>query len=247
MARTLLGALGIKQETYRNGVRYELVRHAPAGPVFDVIFPSGRVLRIDSGRIPLDDITLSPRAEAAAAAVAVVPPGSRVLDASCGCGGSSMALTQITGRGGAVIGIDSRPEALEYARLRYTAPNLGFERGTLATGATNGELTGGFDACFIDASVILPTDTDREACEADKPEKLLPDDNEPSNDDPCNDDPGSPAIGTPRARGQLAAAEILRTLTRPGQVCVFGPVAGPAAVGLARRIAAALDEAGAAG
>lgn len=52
--------------------------------------------------------------------------GLRVADLACGEGYGSAVLAA-----GAkdVVGVDANPEAHEHARLRYTAPNLRFERG----------------------------------------------------------------------------------------------------------------------
>jgi SAM-dependent methyltransferase len=51
--------------------------------------------------------------------------GRRVVDMACGEGYGSAILAQ---RAAEVIGVDANPEAHEHARLRYTAPNLRFER-----------------------------------------------------------------------------------------------------------------------
>jgi SAM-dependent methyltransferase len=52
--------------------------------------------------------------------------GRRVVDMACGEGYGSALLAQ---RAAEVVGVDANPEAHEHARLRYTAPNLRFERG----------------------------------------------------------------------------------------------------------------------
>lgn len=51
---------------------------------------------------------------------------ARVLDMACGEGYGSAVLARAAAR---VVGLDANPEAHEHARLRYTAPNLSFERG----------------------------------------------------------------------------------------------------------------------
>jgi SAM-dependent methyltransferase len=51
--------------------------------------------------------------------------GKRVLDMACGEGYGSDILA---GSAASVIGVDANPEAHEHARLRYTRPNLRFER-----------------------------------------------------------------------------------------------------------------------
>jgi SAM-dependent methyltransferase len=51
--------------------------------------------------------------------------GLRVADLACGEGYGSALLAA---RAADVIGVDANPEAFEHARLRYTAPNLSFER-----------------------------------------------------------------------------------------------------------------------
>src|SRR6188508_2129202 len=52
--------------------------------------------------------------------------GLRVADLACGEGYGSATLAQ---KAATVVGVDANPEAFEHARLRYTAPNLRFERG----------------------------------------------------------------------------------------------------------------------
>ena len=56
--------------------------------------------------------------------------GKRVLDMACGEGYGSATLATAAG---AVVGVDANPEAHEHARLRYTAPNLTFERALVET------------------------------------------------------------------------------------------------------------------
>jgi len=65
--------------------------------------------------------------------------GVRVLDMACGEGYGSALLA---GSAGSVVGVDANPQAHEHARLRYTAPNLSFERGLVETYGR----TGSFDA-----------------------------------------------------------------------------------------------------
>jgi SAM-dependent methyltransferase len=69
--------------------------------------------------------------------------GMRVADLACGEGYGSAVLA---GRAAEVIGVDANPEAHEHARLRYTAPNLRFERGLVES----------FDTP-VDAIVFLQT------------------------------------------------------------------------------------------
>jgi SAM-dependent methyltransferase len=52
--------------------------------------------------------------------------GLRVADLACGEGYGSATLARTAAT---VVGVDANPEAYEHARLRYTAPNLRFERG----------------------------------------------------------------------------------------------------------------------
>jgi 2-polyprenyl-3-methyl-5-hydroxy-6-metoxy-1,4-benzoquinol methylase len=52
--------------------------------------------------------------------------GRRVIDMACGEGYGADVLA---GSAASVVGLDANPEAHEHARLRYTAPNLRFERG----------------------------------------------------------------------------------------------------------------------
>ncbi len=51
--------------------------------------------------------------------------GLRVVDMACGEGYGSNVLA---GAAASVVGVDANPEAHEHARLRYTRPNLRFER-----------------------------------------------------------------------------------------------------------------------
>jgi 2-polyprenyl-3-methyl-5-hydroxy-6-metoxy-1,4-benzoquinol methylase len=51
--------------------------------------------------------------------------GRRVVDLACGEGYGSALLAQSAA---SVVGVDANPEAFEHARLKYTAPNLSFER-----------------------------------------------------------------------------------------------------------------------
>ena len=51
--------------------------------------------------------------------------GLRVVDLACGEGYGSAVLARTAAE---VVGVDANPEAHEHARLRYTAPNLRFER-----------------------------------------------------------------------------------------------------------------------
>jgi SAM-dependent methyltransferase len=50
--------------------------------------------------------------------------GKRVLDAGCGAGYGSADLARAAER---VVGVDRAPEAIEFARVHYTAANLSFE------------------------------------------------------------------------------------------------------------------------
>jgi SAM-dependent methyltransferase len=52
--------------------------------------------------------------------------GRRVADLACGEGYGSAILARTAAD---VVGVDANPEAHEHARLKYTAPNLRFERG----------------------------------------------------------------------------------------------------------------------
>jgi 2-polyprenyl-3-methyl-5-hydroxy-6-metoxy-1,4-benzoquinol methylase len=51
--------------------------------------------------------------------------GRRAVDLACGEGYGSAVLARAAAR---VTGVDANPEAHEHARLKYTAPNLRFER-----------------------------------------------------------------------------------------------------------------------
>jgi SAM-dependent methyltransferase len=51
--------------------------------------------------------------------------GRRIVDLACGEGYGSALLAR---NAASVVGVDANPEAFEHARLKYTAPNLSFER-----------------------------------------------------------------------------------------------------------------------
>lgn len=51
--------------------------------------------------------------------------GMRVVDMACGEGYGSAVLARTAA---SVVGVDANPEAFEHARLRYTGPNIRFER-----------------------------------------------------------------------------------------------------------------------
>jgi 2-polyprenyl-3-methyl-5-hydroxy-6-metoxy-1,4-benzoquinol methylase len=51
--------------------------------------------------------------------------GRRVVDLACGEGYGSAMLARSAA---SVVGVDANPEAFEHARLKYSAPNLAFER-----------------------------------------------------------------------------------------------------------------------
>lgn len=51
--------------------------------------------------------------------------GKRVIDLACGEGYGTEVLSRTAE---SVVGIDANPEAFEHARLRYTQPNVSFER-----------------------------------------------------------------------------------------------------------------------
>jgi 2-polyprenyl-3-methyl-5-hydroxy-6-metoxy-1,4-benzoquinol methylase len=58
--------------------------------------------------------------------IALRVAGAQVLDMACGEGYGSAVLARSAR---SVVGLEANPEAFEHARLRYTAPNLSFERG----------------------------------------------------------------------------------------------------------------------
>jgi 2-polyprenyl-3-methyl-5-hydroxy-6-metoxy-1,4-benzoquinol methylase len=51
--------------------------------------------------------------------------GRRIVDLACGEGYGSAVLARTAA---SVVGVDANPEAHEHARLKYSAPNLSFER-----------------------------------------------------------------------------------------------------------------------
>jgi ubiquinone/menaquinone biosynthesis C-methylase UbiE len=52
-------------------------------------------------------------------------PGSRVLDAGCGCGGMTRLLAEAVGPGGEVVGVDTSPQMLEWAKTQAEKAKLG--------------------------------------------------------------------------------------------------------------------------
>lgn len=58
--------------------------------------------------------------------VAPVPPGVRAADAGCGSG---VMADHLARRAGSVVGFDSNPRAIEFARTAYPRPNLRFVLG----------------------------------------------------------------------------------------------------------------------
>lgn len=79
--------------------------------------------------------------------------GMRVLDVGCGAGDVSLLAAEMVGRGGAVVGIDSSPRALETARGRVQRAglsNCSFVEGDLR----NVSLEGDFDA-LVGRSVLM--------------------------------------------------------------------------------------------
>ena len=65
--------------------------------------------------------------------------GARILDMACGEGYGSAVLARTAAH---VVGLDANPEAYEHARLRYTRPNVSFDRGMVE----NYGAPGSFDA-----------------------------------------------------------------------------------------------------
>ncbi len=62
--------------------------------------------------------------------IAARAAGGQVIDMACGEGYGSDVLSR---NAASVLGLDANPEAHEHARLRYTAPNLRFDRGLVET------------------------------------------------------------------------------------------------------------------
>jgi SAM-dependent methyltransferase len=70
-------------------------------------------------------------------------PGMRVLDLGSGAGNVARIAAGVVGPGGAVVGIERDPDAVELARRRTDAPNVEFRVGDVQT--LDG-VEGGFDA-----------------------------------------------------------------------------------------------------
>jgi SAM-dependent methyltransferase len=65
---------------------------------------------------------------------AAARPGEHVLDVGCGCGASSITLSDRVGATGSVLGVDLSAQMLERARERAgTRANLSFARGDVTT------------------------------------------------------------------------------------------------------------------
>jgi SAM-dependent methyltransferase len=97
------------------------------------------------------DPLIRPFGEAAIAA-AGPRPGERVLDVGCGCGDTSLALSQIVGPAGQVVGVDVSKPMLEVARKRGAgAANLTF----LEADASRGALPGPFDLLYSRFGVMF--------------------------------------------------------------------------------------------
>jgi SAM-dependent methyltransferase len=93
--------------------------------------------------------------------------GREVLDAACGAGYGSAALAGAAKR---VLGVDLDPDAVAYARSRYTAPNLDFAVMDLAALTLD---DASFDVvCTFEAIEHVP---DREAVLAEVARVLRPD------------------------------------------------------------------------
>jgi SAM-dependent methyltransferase len=70
-------------------------------------------------------------------------PGMRVLDLGSGAGNVARLAAELVGPGGAVVGIEQDPAAVELARRRTEAPNVEFRVGDVQTLAA---VEDGFDA-----------------------------------------------------------------------------------------------------
>ncbi|GIL41642.1 class I SAM-dependent methyltransferase [Roseiterribacter gracilis] len=75
---------------------------------------------------PQIDATFAPFNDALIAAAAP-QTNERVLDVGCGCGGTSLALAELVGRQGRVVGLDLSPSQLAIARERAAARDLQIE------------------------------------------------------------------------------------------------------------------------
>ncbi len=90
----------------------------------------------------------------AALKAALAAPGERVLDIGCGCGGTSFALAEAVGAGGAVFGVDVSTPMLEVANGQLGASGLtqlSFAHGDAATA----ELPAGIDLLFSRFGVMF--------------------------------------------------------------------------------------------
>jgi len=123
---------GYRPEDTRDGFRAAILGLSPRDPgtggdyVGDVQNPAGlphlieRIFGDDSGE-PYYWLHLKRYAFAAGYC-----RGKRVLDAGCGTG---YGTAYLAGHASEVIGLDADPRAVEYARARHAAPNVGYETG----------------------------------------------------------------------------------------------------------------------
>lgn len=163
LPRDLAGVLGIRTGRMVAGVRYEPrtgPRLASGGRAacYAVRFPGGQHMRILPGPTRVyDDLAPAPRAVAVRAIARRLTPGGRALDLGCGTGASTAALFDALGTSGSAIGIDHDSESIRFARRRYRAANLDFERGDLAAVAAEPEAA--FDVLLADAPALPPATT----------------------------------------------------------------------------------------
>jgi len=147
--------LGLPKTVTVAGVRYRersgLPVHRALGPggpgvkEYDARFgKNGRTmrLRMTNGR-QYADLGPSVRGSSYAQLAALIRPGDRILEISCGTGDGSARLAEFAGPSGALIAMTDDRESVRYARERYPSDTVGFELGGIEP--VKGEVDGAFD------------------------------------------------------------------------------------------------------
>ena len=93
----------------------------------------------------------------AAIDVALVALGDRVLDVGCGCGATTLALAQLVGPSGSVVGCDISEPMLQRAAQRSAEANM-TQATFAATDVQTAELPGPFDVVFSRFGVMFFAD-----------------------------------------------------------------------------------------
>lgn len=222
VAAGLLRLLGSGEIRHAPGVTYHR-RRRRGRVMYDAVFAGGVVMRVrpHAGRV-YDDLSPDPRRLLAAGIRGQIAPGSRVLDVGCGTGASSAVLAEGVGRSGSVVGLEADAESVRFARRRYTAGHLGYER--MEPGALGGEADGAFDAAVVNGALLIGASGGAEG--------------EPV------DGPGEGEITAVEGGAGMAglAEELVRLVCPPGPIVLAVEEAGQ--LGALRAMHAAIESAG---